>query len=232
MESLEESHRSRIEGLEAIHREQMEELKLEIAALRERLAGLEEKHERPKLENSALVATVVEPERTEEIPLPPVGLGLLRFLKQRHYIVKISVSSHGAGNTDDLLAEDNTFWRSQSEPDSWIQWNITGGLKAIISSVKIRGYPRACGVADFIIECSNDGDVWTTILDSKTCPTTIENFVTQAEALPQPQRPFSIIRLTQTGPRYFPGHSTDHVLYLTYVDFGGKIVFPATARSK
>jgi hypothetical protein len=211
----------RIVGLESEERKRMEELK--------------ERHEKlmdaVKVENQDLLARVDEFEPEEKIALPPIGQGILRFLKQRNGLVQITVSSHYAGSTGHLLVEDNSAWYSQNLPNSWIQWTITGGLKAIISSVKIMGLPsNFSGVRDFIIQGSNDNAVWTTIIDSKTCPTTFENFVTQAEALPQPQCPFSIIRLTQTGPRYRPPYNNDHHLILTYVDFGGRIVFPATAK--
>jgi hypothetical protein len=196
---------------------------------------LKERHEQliraVKAENQALVARVDEFEPEEKIALPTIGQGILRFLKQRNGLAQITVSSHNAGSTNNLLVEDNSVWYSQNLPNSWIQWTIAGGPKAIISSVKIKGLPsNPSGVRDFIIQGSNDSAVWTTIIDSKTCPTTFEDFVTQAEALPQPQRPFSIIRLTQTGPRYRPPSNNDHHLTLTYVDFGGKVIFPATAK--
>jgi hypothetical protein len=218
---LEETHRKQMEAFEAIHRRELEAVKAENTALHKRIAALESE-ERKRTD-------VLE--RTENFPLPPLGLGILGFLKQRNDVVEITVSSNHYGSTDNLLTEDNNYWMSRNLPNSWIKWTITGGLKAIISSVKIRGLPSACGVKDFIIEGSNDGAIWTTILDSNTWPTTFENFVAQTEELPQPQRPFSIIRLTQTGPKYCPSSSSPgHHLSLTYVDFGGEIVFPATAK--
>jgi hypothetical protein len=226
----------RLSGIGREERKRNEAMKAENAALLARVDELvsegQKRIDAVKAENAALLAIFDELERVEKIPLPPVGLGILRFLKQRDHIVQITVSSHRSGSTNDLLTEDNNSWYSNNLPNSWIQWTISGGLKAIISSVKITGRPSfSFGVKDFIIEGSNDNAVWTTILDSKTCPTTIENFVTQAKALPQPQRPFSIIRLTQTGPRYRPPNSTaGHYLSLTYVDFGGRILFPATAK--
>jgi hypothetical protein len=195
----------------------------ETAALVERLGKLESE-ERKRLESHE--------QKRGKIPLPPLGQGILRFLKQRNCTVQINVSSHLDGSTENLLTEDDRYWLSMDEPNSWIQWTITGGRKVIISSVKIRGdmRPPLAGVKDFMIMGSNDGAVWTTIIDSKTCPMTFENFVTEAEALPKLQLSFSIIRLTQTGPTYFPGCPEEHRLYLTYADFGGKVIFPQTAK--
>jgi cell division protein FtsB len=239
VEELEERNQKRIEGLKAENSALLERIyRLESGerrwtgaleeTLKRQMEAVKAENEALKAENAALLTRVDELERTEKVPLPPVGLGILGFLKQRHYIVQITVSSQIYGSTDTLLTDDENYWASQNVPNSWIQWTITGGLKAIISSVKIRGVlSERKGVADFTIGGSDDSAEWTTIIDSKTCPTTFEDFVTQAEALPQPQRPFSIIRLTQTGPRYLPGRSPDHILSFCYVDFGGKILFPA-----
>jgi hypothetical protein len=212
---LESEEHKQIASLEQRHGKLIKAVKSENIALRERLAELEPKG--------------------EKIRLPPLGHGILRFLKQRKCIVQITVSSHYGGSTGNLLTEDDTYWASTNEPKSWIQWTISGGIKAIISSVKIRGNINqgnwhASGVKDFIIGGSNDNAVWTTIIDSKTCPTTFENFVTQAEALLQPQPSFSMIRLTQTGSRYCPKNPNNHELVVTYVDFGGEVIFPKTAK--
>jgi hypothetical protein len=59
---------------------------------------------------------------------------------------------------------------------------------------------------------------------------TFENVITQGEALPQPQRSFSIIRLTQTGLRYCPERPNCHFLTLTYVDIGGRVISPEKAK--
>jgi hypothetical protein len=228
-----------LESLEQKHGGLMEAVKTESVGLLKRICGLESlerKHgglrEAVKTENAVLRARVEDLESRKKIPLPPLGQGILRYLKQRNCIVEITVSSHVDGSTDNLLTEDDSYWASQNLPDSWIQWTITGGLKAIISSVKIRGDMRVppSGVKDFIIEGSNDGGVWMTIIDSKISPMTFENCVTQAEALPQPQRSFTIIRLTQTGLRYCPDYPNRHYLNVSYVDFGGKVIFPETAK--
>jgi hypothetical protein len=216
-------------------------------ALRNRISGLESEErkrvetpeespripiEAIKAESAALLARVDEPERAEKIPLPPVGLRILTFSKQRNDIVKITVSSHNSGSTDNLLTEDDNYWISKNMPNSSIQWTITGGLKTIIPFVKIMGAPSSSyGVKDFVIEGSNDSAALATIIDSKSCPKTIENCVTKAEALTQPLWPLSMIRLIQRCPRYQAGHGrTGHYLSLSYVDFGGKSVFPATAK--
>jgi hypothetical protein len=229
--------RKRIDSLEQRQGRLIEEVKTENKALLERVGRLESLEQRPgrlleevRTGNRALLERVDELEPGEKVPLPPLGQGILRFLKERNYIVQITVSSHFNGGTDNLLTEDDSWWSSGDEPNSWIQWTITSGLKAIISCAKIRGRPPFSGVKDFIIEGSNDGAVWTRIIDSKTCPTTFKNFFTQADALRQPQRSFSIIRLTQTGPRFCPESANNHYLALTYVDFSGRVIFPKTAK--
>jgi hypothetical protein len=155
-------------------------------------------------------------------------------VKERDLIVQITVSSHHYGSTDNLLAGDGSWWQTHSRPNSWIQWALPIGIKAIISSVKITGIIwEQRGVRDFILEGSNDSRVWKPIIDSRTCPITVENSTTQGKALPQPGKAFSIIRLTQTGPEYFPSYSgISHHLTLTYVDFGGRIIFSSTAREE
>jgi hypothetical protein len=228
----------RIEALEERNRKWTEDVKAKIALLLERVGGLESREpkwmetleathkkqierieEAVKAENAALRERVDGLERREMIHLPPFGPGVLGFLKQSNHIVRITVSSHFLGCADTLLTEDHCGWLSDRMPNPWIQWTITGGLKATVSSVKIRGLVAVpglanSGVTEFVIKGSNDNAVWTSIIDSKSCPMIFENWVTWAEAIPRPPRPFSMIRVRQTGPRYCPECPGDHYLQM------------------
>jgi hypothetical protein len=195
-----------------------------IAALEAENAGLR-----------ARLGPLVSEGRVQATPLPPLGPGLLGFLKQRGHPVHVTVSATGAGNPECLFTEDNSEWYSPNTQGSWVQWTIGGGLKAVISCVKIRGRTEKensdlYGVKNFRIEGSNDAAGWTPIIESETCPTTLENWITRGQTVDQAQRGFSMIRLTQTGPAVRNLGGAYHLLVLTYVDFGGKIIFPATAE--
>jgi hypothetical protein len=213
VEQLEPNGHKRIESLEERHSKWIKAVKSESAAVRERI------------------------DLRHKIALPPHGDGILGFLKRRNYIVTITVSSTCLGSTQDLLTESVDYWVSRDVPNSWIQWTIGGGIRAVISSVKIIGavesiWTLPSGVKNFMIEGSNDGASWTNIIDSKTCRTTCGPYVTLGEALPRRQRAFSMIRLTRTGPRYCPKVPTCHKLAISYIDFGGEIIFPMTAKEK
>jgi hypothetical protein len=196
----------------------------------------------PERQNSGLIGAVksggvILPARADprDILLPPHGPGVLGFLKRRNYTVTVTVSSTYLGSTDDLLTDNIDYWISRDVPNSWIQWTIGAGLKAVISSVKIIGGVESTsilrsGVKDFIIEGSNGGALWTKIIDSKTCPTLVEPCVTLGESLSGPLRAFSMIRLTQTGPRYCPKCEPCHNLALSYVDFAGTVIFPVRTK--
>jgi hypothetical protein len=165
--------------------------------------------------------------RVETVPLPPVGVGLLKSLQQSNYIVTITVSSQGDGSVNNLLTEDTSEWYSNNVAGSWIQWRLHG-LKAAVHSVKIRGRIGGYGVTSFVIQGSNDGVEWVPIIGSDSSPVTYENWVTQARAVAQAGSAdgYSIVRLMQTG---LSAGANNNYLVLTYVDFGGNIIHPPTA---
>jgi hypothetical protein len=244
MHGLESAEQKRIEALEAIHGKVTNALKAENAALRERVDGLES-GERKRVEaleaiHGSLIGALgadstEEPEAVgrheseEAISLPPEGPGMLMFLKQNKYTVRVAVSSQGGGSTDCLLTEDASFWHSDNRPRSWIRWTLPDGVKAVVTSVKMIGRIGCSGVKHFVIEGSNDGWRWTCIINSQRGPMTFEDWVTRGEALDGQRRAFSMIRLTQTGPRYAPPFENWHHLTLTYADFSGTIFFPERA---
>jgi hypothetical protein len=240
---LESEERKRLGALEQAHGHLLEAVTRENANLiesvgwleseeRERIESLEHRHgnmiDAVKADNAALGERVDGLEARKKIPLQP--LGILRFLKQRNYVVRITASSTHEGSTDSLLVDDGHYWASHNVPHSWIQWTIAGGLKVVISSVKIKGSVGHSGVKNFIIDGSNNSAVWTRIFDSNTDPTTGDAWVTQAEPLPQPNGAFSMIRLTQTGPQGRQDGKIHHTLRISYVEFGGKIIFPAMGK--
>jgi hypothetical protein len=210
-----------------LHARQMELMQQLLEAERNRVVALEAEIVRLR---EALHPAVPEP-RSEVIPLPPAGVGILRFLRESGYIVEITVSATDGGNTANLVAEDATEWFSPNTANSWIQWILPGGLKARISAAKIRGRIGEWGVKNFAIQGSNDGVSWTDIIHSDTAPAPLNNWVTEARALSgHDTQLFSRIRLLQTGlAHYFKGTNWHH-LVLTYVEFGGEVVIPATVE--
>jgi hypothetical protein len=128
-----------------------------------------------------------------------------------------------------LVDESESEWYSTNAQNSWIQWRVAGGVKVLfcVDRVKIRGRPNCYRVVNFQIQGSNDGELWETIIDSKTCMLNVVDHVTEARVVQGHTglRPFPMIRLIQTGKNINSGTPNDH-LVLTYVDFGGSVIIP------
>jgi hypothetical protein len=198
-----------------------------VARQEQRIAQLEDREQRVNRANHRPL-----PAESEDVEVPPTGMGILKTLQGRGFIVTISCSSQYSGSTDNLLVNDTSVssrWCSNNTPNSWIQWTFTNGVKVIIDRVIIKGQTGNVGVLHFKIEGSpNDGRTWFDIIQSDSCAPRYENYVTTARAELQNYDPVTMIRLTQTGKCVnVSGVDCNDYFVLTYFDFGGKIILPS-----
>jgi hypothetical protein len=146
----------------------------------------------------------------------------------------ITVSSHGNGNTANLLTQNEDEWFSQDVANSWIAWTLPHGITFAIESVRIRGRPTSndrFGVVNFAIEGSADNVTWVTIIDSHRNPPSFQHWTSEAVIPAGSSQAFARIRLRQTGKdRRLPALGDRDWLVLTYVDFGGTIVYRTEVR--
>jgi hypothetical protein len=187
----------------------------------QRMGGIIEAHERRIAE--------LEHVRPRSPRSEIVALGLLSSLYVSGHRVEITTSTSQRGSTNNLLTEDNSEWYSTNAPNSWIQWRIFGGIKVVIDRVKIRGRIGDYGVVNFVVQGSLDGEQWLNVIDSETCAPSYRNWTTEAKSSPEtPQLAFPIFRLKQTGIcARAPGVAGNDWLVLSYVEYGGKIIYPA-----
>jgi hypothetical protein len=208
--------------------DEMRHFQQEIAMLRESVAALTERVRELELRPARSASE-------ERVAFPPSATGMLARLHAAGNFPVIHIPPKGVGNPSDLLTEGDDEWYSPCVPNSSIAWHLPHGIRMAIESVRMGGrrpesrtHPAdPYGIVNFAIEGSSDNVTWFPIITSERNPPSFHNWVTEARIPREAAAPYPMIRLRQTGRccRSDGVAGNDH-LVLSYVDFGGTILYP------
>ena len=98
---------------------------------------------------------------------------------------------------------------SKGEENSWVCYNFKQ-RRVAVTSYSIRSFDAGRGSGhprSWVLQVSNDGEVWNTIDSSENNSDLNGNLVTcHFPVTTQPGGDFRFVRLLQTGPNHYPGH--------------------------
>ena len=185
---------------------------LEMQALREEVKRLKSDEER--LED-ALKRIPVQVRYDDARPLD----GIIAYLTREcggnvheKEIVEVTASSVDSldvkpENVVDLTTSSN--FCSKGEENSWVCYNFKQ-RRVAVTSYSIRSFDAGRGYGhprSWVLQVSNDGEVWNTI-DSRENNSDLNNRLVTCHfpVTTQPEGDFRFVRLLQTGPNHHPGH--------------------------